>query len=51
MKNWRCCSSGNFRNKNHGFTCLPSSEGCNSFPKHLDLVLTPDKTNEGVKKQ
>ena len=25
--------------------------GCDSFPKHLDLALAPNKTNEGVKKQ
>ena len=31
--------------------CLLSSEGCDSFPKHLDLALAPNKTNEGVKKQ
>ena len=33
------------------FTCLLSSEGCHSFPKHLDLALAPNKTNEGFKKQ
>ena len=33
------------------FTCLLSKEGCDSFPKHLDLELAPIKTNEGVKKQ
>ena len=33
------------------FTCLPGTEGCDSFPKRLDLVLAPNKTNEGVKKQ
>ena len=33
------------------FTCLLSSEGCDSFPKHLDLALAPNKTNEGVEKQ
>ena len=32
-------------------TCLMGSEGCNSFPKHLDLALVPNKTNEGIKKQ
>ena len=31
--------------------CLLSSEGCDSFPKHLDLALAPNKTNEGVEKQ
>ena len=31
--------------------CLLSSEGCDSFPKHLDLTLAPNKTNKGVKKQ
>ena len=34
-----------------GCACLLSSEGCDSFPKHLDLALAPNKTNEGVKKQ
>ena len=33
------------------FTCLLSDEGCDSFPKHLDLALAPNKTHEGVKKQ
>ena len=33
------------------FTCLLSSEGCDSFPKHLYLALAPDKTNKGVKEQ
>ena len=33
------------------FTCLLSSEGCDSFSKHLDLALALNKTNEGVKKQ
>ena len=33
------------------FTCLLSNSGCNSFPEHLDLALTHNKTNEGVKKQ
>ena len=51
MKNWRFCSYGNFGDKNHHFTCLLSSEGCGSLPKHLDLALAPNKTNEGVKKQ
>ena len=32
-------------------TCLLSDEGCDSFLKHLDLALAPDKTNEGVKKR
>ena len=32
-------------------TCLLISEGCNSCPKHLDLALAPNKTNQGVKKQ
>ena len=31
------------------FSCLLSNEGCDRFPKHLDLALTPNKTNEGVK--
>ena len=31
--------------------CLLNGEGCKSFHKHLDLVLAPNKTNEGVKKQ
>ena len=33
------------------FTCLPGTEGCDSFPKRLDLALALNKTNEGVKKQ
>ena len=33
------------------FTCLLSSAGCDYFPKHIDLALAPNKTNEGVKKQ
>ena len=33
------------------FTCLLSDGGCDSFSKHLDLALAPNKTNEGVKKQ
>ena len=33
------------------FACVLSIEGCDSFPKHLDLALAPNKTNEGVKKQ
>ena len=37
--------------KNAVFTYLLSIEGCDSFPKHLDLALAPNKTNEGVKKQ
>ena len=31
------------------FTLMLSDEGCDSFPKHLDLALAPNKTNEGVK--
>ena len=42
---------GNFGDKITVFACLLSSEGCDSFPKHLDLALAPNKTNEGVKKQ
>ena len=30
------------------FICLPVTEGCDIFPKHLDLALSPNKTNEGV---
>ena len=33
------------------FTCMLSSEGCDSFPKHLDLALVLNKTNGGVEKQ
>ena len=33
------------------FTCLPGTEGCDSFPKCLDVALAPNKTNGGVKKQ
>ena len=31
------------------FICLPVTEGCDSFPKRLDLALALNKTNEGVK--
>ena len=34
--------------KTNVFTCLPSNEGRDSFPRHLDLTLAPNKTNEGV---
>ena len=30
------------------FTCLLGDEGCDSFLKHLDLALSPNKTNKGV---
>ena len=33
------------------FICLPVTEGCDSFPKRLDLALASNKTNEGIKKQ
>ena len=33
------------------FTCMLSSEGCDNFPKHLNLALASNKTNGGVKKQ
>ena len=33
------------------FIFLLDSEGCDSLPKHLDLALAPNKTNEGVKKK
>ena len=42
---------GNFGDKIIVFTCMLSSEGCDSFSKHLDLALTSNKTNGGVKKQ
>ena len=32
-------------------TYLLSDEGFNSFPKHLNLALASNNTNEGVKKQ
>ena len=47
----RLCNYGNFGDKNHRFTCLLSSQGCDSFPKYLDLALAPNKTNKGVEKQ
>ena len=28
-----------------------SNDGCNSFYKHLNLAMAPNKTHEGVKKQ
>ena len=51
MKNRRCFSYRVLEIKITVFACLLSDEGCDSFPKHLDLALTPNKTNEGVKKQ
>ena len=33
------------------FACLLNDEECDSILKHLDLTLTSNKTNEGVKKQ
>ena len=33
------------------FTCLLSNGGCDSFHKHLDLAMAPNKTREGIKKQ
>ena len=51
MKNWRFCNYCNFGDKNQRSTCLPGIEECDSFPKHLNLALSPNKTNEGVKKQ
>ena len=50
-KNWRFCNYGNFGDKIAVLTCLPGTEGCNGFPKCLDLALAPNNTNEGVKKQ
>ena len=51
IKNWRFCSYGNFEDKNHRFTCLLGTQGCDSFPKHIDLTLVSNKTNGGVKSQ
>ena len=51
MKNWRFCIYGNFGEKDHCYICLLRSERCNSFSEHLDLALTPNKINEGAKKQ
>ena len=44
MKNWRFCNYCNFGDKIAVFTCLPGTEGCNSFPGRLDLALAPNKT-------
>ena len=33
------------------FAFLLCGEEYDGFPKHLDLALAPNKTNEGVKKQ
>ena len=30
------------------FNCMSGTEGCDSFPKRLDLAPAPNKTNEGV---
>ena len=51
MKKLRCCNYGILEIKITVVACLLSNEGCDSFPKHLDLALAPSKTNEGVKKQ
>ena len=50
-KNLTCCKYGNFGDKNHRFTFLLSDEGCDSFPRHLDLALAPIKTNGEANKQ
>ena len=47
MKNWDFVIKVILEIKITGFTYLLSDEGCNSFPKHLDLALAPKKTNEG----
>ena len=51
MKNWDFVVMDILEIKIIIFICLPVTEGCDSFPKHLDLTLSPNKTNEGVKKQ
>ena len=51
MKNWRFCSYGNFGDKIILFVCLPGTQGRDSFLRHLDLSLAPNKTNGGVKSQ
>ena len=33
------------------FTCLLTSDGCDSFPKHLGLAPATGKTNKGVQTQ
>ena len=40
-----------FRVKNTVYAWLLNSEWGDSFRKHLDLALAPNKTNEWVKKQ
>ena len=42
---------GSFSEKSPVLRGLQRSEGCDSFSKHLELALTPKKTNEGVKNQ
>ena len=51
LKNWDFVVMDILEIKIIIFICLPVTEGCDSFPKHLDLTLSPNKTNEGVKKQ
>ena len=51
MKNWRFVVTAILEIKTTVFTCLPSSDGCNGFLKHLDLALAPNKANEGVEEQ
>ena len=48
MKNWKFVVMLILEIKITVFACLLSSEGCDSFPNHLDLALAPNKTNEGV---
>ena len=49
MRNRRFCSYGNFGDKITVFTCLPGTEGCGSFPRHLDLTLAPNKQMKGLR--
>ena len=51
MKNWKFCVVVIFEIKISVFACLLSSEKCDSFLKHVDLALAPNKINEEVKKQ
>ena len=50
-KSWLFWDYGNFGDKNTLFLDCWAVRGAIAFARHLDLTLTHNKTNEGVKKQ
>ena len=48
MKNWDFVVMNILEIKIIIFICLPVTEGCDSFLGHLDLILSPNKTNERI---